>query len=411
MPSNSNEFKELSVDHNVIVSKIRDRIKKDKWEFILSDLPDQSVLVGGYIRDIVLNKENPNPDIDIVVPNNSLKVGQDLAKKFSGRYLILDQERNIVRIIFKKFVVDIASQTNKLLIDDLKKRDFTINSISFSFDSKELIDPTQGITDLKKSILRSFDNQNLLQDPLRILRCFRFVSEFNFTIEPTLLQSIEEYKFALKTVSVERIQYELKRIVSGKNALKAISYIFKLKIFEWIESCKTNSLEFLLLVNYEMFSEKEIQQYFPIFYLREMLPGSLIEYFKFSKSDANSINSLRRWSNKLKKNSIEKFTESERFQLHKELENILPAFILYLPHQYHDDWLSRWRNKKDKLFHPRNFINGDTLKNKVGIKDGPLLGSLLNYLSMEYAYERLNNNDEAIDKAKQWFQQNAPKCD
>ena len=160
-----------------------------------------------------------------------------------------------------------------------------------------------------------------------------------------------------------------------------------------------------------MFTEKEIQEYLPIFYLREMLPGSLIEYFKFSKSDASSINSLRGWSNKLKENSIEKFTEGERFQLHKELEDILPAFIIYLPHQYHDDWLSRWRNKKDKLFHPRNFINGNQLKTIVGIEDGPMLGDLLNYLSREFAYERLNNFDEAIYKAKGWFQQNAPKCD
>ena len=90
---------------------------------------------------------------------------------------------------------------------------------------------------------------------------------------------------------------------------------------------------------------------------------------------------------------------------------ILPAFILYLPENFHKEWLKRWRNKKDKLFHPRNFINGNQLKTIVGIEDGPLLGDLLNYLSREFAYERLNNFDEAIYKAKGWFQQNAPKCD
>ena len=55
--------------------------------------------------------------------------------------------------------------------------------------------------------------------------------------------------------------------------------------------------------------------------------------------------------------------------------------------------------------------NGDEIKQNLKIKDGPLLGELLQYLSKEHAYKRLNNFDEAIYKAKQWFEQNAPKCD
>ena len=89
----------------------------------------------------------------------------------------------------------------------------------------------------------------------------------------------------------------------------------------------------------------------------------------------------------------------------------MPAFILYLPNSHQSEWLKRWRNKKDKLFHPRNYLNGNELKNIIDIEDGPLLGDLQYYLSMEFAYERLNNFDEAIYKAKEWFQQNAPKYD
>ena len=159
------------------------------------------------------------------------------------------------------------------------------------------------------------------------------------------------------------------------------------------------------------FFQDEIYKFFPIAYLKELLNEPVITKFKFSKSDTLAINSLRRWSEKLKEKSIIKFSEIERFQLHKDLEMILPAFILYLPKNFHKEWLKRWRNKKDKLFHPRNYINGNQLKNIVGIEDGPLLGDLLNYLSREFAYERLNNFDEAIYKAKGWFQQNAPKCD
>ena len=402
----------LCIKNSLIVSKLSDEIKNyQNLEVILSQLPSGSILVGGYIRDLILDRLSPYPDIDIVIPNNSLEIGKNIAEKFSGKFLILDQNRNIGRIIFKNFTLDIANQTNELLVEDLKSRDFTINSIGFSIKHGKLIDPANGIDDLNNSLLRSLRSENLLYDPLRMLRCFRFVSELNFFIEPQILEFIQLNKFQLKTVSVERIQYELKKIVQGEEALKTVKFLNKIKIFDWIQEYENNPSNTLLFENFDNFLQDEIDKFFPIAYLKELLREPVITKFKFSKSDTLAINSLRKWSAKLKKKSILNFTEIERFDLHKELEIILPAFIVYLPKKFHREWLKRWRNKKDKLFHPRNYINGNQLKNIVGIDDGPLLGDLLNYLSREFAYERLNNFDEAIYKAKRWFQQNAPKCD
>jgi len=404
--------KNYSMNHSLIISKIKNKIKNyQNLETILSELPYGSILVGGYVRDLILERLSPYPDIDVVIPNNSLEIGKNIAKKFSGKFLILDQNRNIVRIIFSNFTIDIANQTHQLLSEDLKSRDFTINSIGFSFYDEKLIDPANGIYDLNNSLLRSFRSENLLDDPLRILRCFRFVSELNFYIEPNIIEFIELNKFHLKTVSVERIQYELKKIVQGKEALKTVEFLNKIKIFDWIQSYENNYSNNLLFINFDNFLKDEIDKFFPIAYLKELLQEPVISKFKFSKSDTYAINSLRRWIDKLKEKSIFNFTEIERFDMHKDLEMILPAFILYLPKKFHKEWLKRWRNKKDKLFHPRNYINGDQLKKIVGIEDGPLLGDLLNYLSREFAYERLNDFDEAIYKAKEWFQQNAPKCD
>ncbi len=400
------------VQHSLIVSKLKDKIKNyQNLEIILSELPKGSILVGGFIRDLILDRLSLYPDIDIVIPNNSLDIGKNIAEKFSGKFLILDQDRNIVRIIFRNFTVDIASQTHELLAEDLKSRDFTINSVGFSFNNEKLIDPAHGICDINDSLLRSLRYKNLLDDPLRILRCFRFVSELNFHIEPRILEFIKLNKFRLKTVSPERIQYELKRIVQGKEALKTVESLNEIRIFDWAQSYENNHSNKLLHINFDNFLQDEIDQFFPIAYLKELLKEPVLTKFKFSKSNTFAINSLRRWSEKLKEQSIMHFTEIERFELHKDLEMILPAFILYLPENLHEEWLKRWRNKKDKLFHPRNFINGNQLKTIVGIEDGPLLGDLLNYLSREFAYERLNNFDEAIYKAKGWFQQNAPKCD
>ena len=113
----------------------------------------------------------------------------------------------------------------------------------------------------------------------------------------------------------------------------------------------------------------------------------------------------------MKNKNTAHLNELDRFKLHQELEMFLPSFIFYLPQNLRLHWLKRWRNKEDKLFHPSNLLNGDEIKKHLQIKDGPLLGELLEYLSKELAYERLNNFDEAIYKAKQWIEQNAPKCD
>ena len=128
-------------------------------------------------------------------------------------------------------------------------------------------------------------------------------------------------------------------------------------------------------------------------------------------SEISKIRVLRKWIFLLKIKTIYELNEKERFDLHQELETILPSFILFLPKIFFIEWLARWRDKDDKLFHPSNLINGDFAKKYLKIQEGPLLGKLINYLSRELAFNRLDNFDEAIYKGKQWIQQNAPKCD
>ena len=140
---NSFSNKNFSMSHPLIISKIKNKIKSfQNLETILFGLPNGSILVGGFIRDLILDRLSLYPDIDIVIPNNSREIGQNIAEKFSGKFLILDQDRNIVRIIFRNFTVDIANQTHELLEEDLKSRDFTINSVGFSFNTKSFINRT-----------------------------------------------------------------------------------------------------------------------------------------------------------------------------------------------------------------------------------------------------------------------------
>ena len=182
----------ILTDHTLIIDELETSIKFHNWNFILSFLPKGSYLVGGYIRDIILGRVNEEIDIDIVVPFNALQIGKKISNHFESKFIILDDKREVVRIFLNHISIDIANQVSSTIEGDLSSRDFSINSIAFLFDQKCLFDPLDGLKDLKISLLRTQSEINLQNDPLRILRCFRFVSELNFKIDPKLINLIEK---------------------------------------------------------------------------------------------------------------------------------------------------------------------------------------------------------------------------
>jgi len=401
----------IITDHTLIIDELETSIKFHNLDLILGFLPKGSYLVGGYIRDIILGRKTEKLDVDIVVPLNAIEIGKKIADNIGSKFIILDKKREVVRIILNNIYIDIANQVSATIEGDLCSRDFSINSIAFLFDKKCLVDPLNGLKDLEVSLLRTHSENNLLNDPLRILRCFRFVSELNFKVDLNLITFIKKNKGKLYLVANERINNEIQKIVHGANALDAVLLIKKLNIFA-IDNLSEDSF-FLDLekINYEDFNQEEKEKFLPSFFIAQILNVISLEKLKFSKAEITKTKLLRKWHLLLEKKNIARLTESDRFALHKELEMFLPSFIFYLPENLRLDWLLRWRDNDDKLFHPSNLLNGDVIKKNFKIKDGPLLGELLYYLSKELAYKRLNNFDEAIYKAKLWIEQNAPKCD
>ncbi|MBO8243015.1 CCA tRNA nucleotidyltransferase [Prochlorococcus marinus XMU1411] len=401
----------MLTDHTLIINELETSIKFHNVNHILGFLPKGSYLVGGYIRDIILGREPEKVDVDIVVPLNAIEIGKKIADNIGSKFLILDEKREVVRIIFNHISIDIANQISSTIERDLTSRDFSINSIAFLFDKKLLFDPLNGIKDLEFSLLRTYSEINLLNDPLRILRCFRFVSELNFKIDLKLIDFIKKTKEKLHLVAKERINYEIQKIVNGEHALEALILVKRFNIFGSDNFYKNSFFLDLQKINYKELNKIEKEKFLPIFFIAQILDEVSLEKFKFSKSEIAKTKLLRKWHFLLIEKNISQLTESDRFALHKELEMFLPSFIFYLPQNLRLDWLNRWRDKDDKLFHPSNLLNGDIIKKNLKIKDGPILGDLLEYLSKELAFKRLNNFDEAIYKAKQWIEQNAPKCD
>ena len=221
----------IYTDHTLIIEELETSIKIHNLNFILGFLPKGSYLVGGYIRDIILGRDTEKVDVDIVVPSNAIEIGKKIADDIGSKFIILDKKREVIRIILNHIYVDIANRVSTTIEGDLCSRDFSINSIAFLFDKRCLFDPLNGLKDLEISLLRTHSEKNLLNDPLRILRCFRFVSELHFKIDLNLITFIKKNKGKIYLVAKERINYEIQKIVNGANSLEAIMLIKEINIF------------------------------------------------------------------------------------------------------------------------------------------------------------------------------------
>ena len=273
----------IITDHTLIIDELEKSIKFHNWNSILAFLPKGSYLVGGYIRDIILRRETELVDVDIVVPFNAIEVGQKIAANIGSKFIILDKKREVIRIIFNHIYIDIANQVSSTIEGDLTSRDFSINSIAYLFDEKCLFDPLNGLKDLQLSIIRTHSDMNLLSDPLRILRCFRFVSELNFKIDLNLITFIKKNKGQLFLVAKERINYEIQKIVKGVNALDAIMLIKKINIFGPDNLYKESFFLDLEKINYAELNQEEKEKFLPLFFIAQMLDEASLQNLNLVK--------------------------------------------------------------------------------------------------------------------------------
>ena len=203
-------------------------------------------LVGGVLRDLILAREKANPDFDFAVKNRAISFGRSLAYKLKAGFVVLDKEHGACRIVkkigVKTYTFDFSDFRGKGLEEDLRKRDFTINSIALElekvFGSKDLssvwIDSYGAKQDLKRKVIRLVNKKSFREDPLRILRAFSFASRLGFAIDKETLILAKSGKAKLAKVSFERIRDELFKIFDSDKAYACLVTLDKLKILEVI---------------------------------------------------------------------------------------------------------------------------------------------------------------------------------
>ena len=189
-------------------------------DFILKELKE-GFLVGGSVRDFLRGKENTDRDITIKSAENFAK---KIAEKFDATFITLDNENKIYRVALKDKTnyLDISELQGESIEEDLKRRDFTINAIAYDLSSDKFIDVTGGLNDLKNGVLQSIREGNFQDDPLRILRAFRFYALTGFEFTPELNAAIKKYLPLALNPAKERIAYEIMKLFGGKYADKAL---------------------------------------------------------------------------------------------------------------------------------------------------------------------------------------------
>ncbi len=182
-------------------------------------------LVGGTIRDILLGTE-PD-DFDFAVYGSGILFSRRVAKALNGSFVLLSKEDDEARVVIDGINYDFIGFKN--IVDDLSRRDFTINAMALDLDSFEFLDPFKGLQDIKHRTIRLTSESVLKDDPLRILRAFRFALELDFKIEKDFFRKASTV--SLKKIAAERIGYEFMRIIACANSEKYIKKMNELGIF------------------------------------------------------------------------------------------------------------------------------------------------------------------------------------
>ena len=223
---------------------------------IIDQLGVDGYVVGGYVRDIFL--ERPSNDIDVVVVSENpsdweegcgIKVARALAKSIGRRaHLSVFKSFGTAQVKFrdegKEFEIEFVGARkesyshdsrkpiveNGTLEDDQNRRDFTINAMAICLNGSrfgELVDPFNGLADLEDGIIATplEPGVTFSDDPLRMMRCIRFATQLNFQIEPETFEALERMADRIGIVSAERIEVELNIIMMAPHPSIGLEYM------------------------------------------------------------------------------------------------------------------------------------------------------------------------------------------
>ena len=225
---------------------------------VISKLSDETqinaFLVGGCVRDLMLNPLAESIDVDIMVEGDGIDFAEKLAKRIDVPKIVPFKKFATAKIPFKEYEIEVASarlekydeysrSPSEVVMsnieDDLLRRDFTINAMAVSLNKEnfgEFFDPFNGMEDLSNKILRTplDSDRTFSDDPLRMMRAAYFASKLSLAIDPSCLESIKHNAERITIVSQERKTNELLKILGTKKPSIGLNILQEAGLMEFV---------------------------------------------------------------------------------------------------------------------------------------------------------------------------------
>ncbi|MDJ0662825.1 MAG: CCA tRNA nucleotidyltransferase [Crocosphaera sp.] len=409
-------------------------LSPDILPFDLELLPPTAYLVGGSVRDFLLNAERDYLDLDFVLPELVIETAKKIANKYNAGFVVLDAERKIARVVFEEGTVDFAQQEGETIEKDLRRRDFTINAIAYNFHQQKLIDPLNGLEDLQTKTIKMIRVENLQDDPLRLLRAYRQAAQLNFIIEAKTRKKIAQLSSLITKVAAERVQTELNYLLKISRGSKWLIAIEKDGLLKYCFSAiDHNNLKLLksidetieLLLNW--LNKDEFNRLFKVNKNQDIYDSLLVQrsrltclvsnntevakkeliHLKYSNQDIKAVINVLKSLNALE-TKYNNLNLRELYFFFLELGDYFPIFALVsLAKNINNDLILNliyhYLDPQSKLAHPIPLITGHDLINQLNIKPSPQLGQLLTEVIIAQVEGKVSTKQEALKFAQDYI--------
>jgi tRNA nucleotidyltransferase (CCA-adding enzyme) len=385
-------------DPNLILPEVQTLISNIASQATELNMP--CYLVGGVVRDLLLNLPTHDSDIDFVFEGDAIQLGNALVKKHGGKLTAHQKFHTAIWHLPSTFNLQLSTLdlitarkesynhagalptvTPSTIQDDLRRRDFPINSMAIRLDGEhfgQLLDPLNGEADLENKIIRVLPDKSFIDDPTRIFRAIRYETRYSFNLQPETLNLINSESLSvLSKLSGERIRNELDLILDEETASEIILRVAKLGILEYIHKSipefKQDYSEYL-----DMDSRLDIPA-------DRRTMGYMLWFMELSEEEVFSICNRLDFSNELTlavwsaaqlKRSLPHLVDSKPSVWAYALEK-LPLLSIYAVYLVSGEdsllsYISIWR-------HVKAHTTGDDLKSR-GLMPGPQFREILSQL-------------------------------
>ena len=314
---------------NLEIKKVEEKIAE---AIIGSEFEKHVFLVGGIIRDELLNRLNNDMDIVVDLPNGGIRLAKFLHKKKISSYPVIFERFGTSMIIIDHHNVELVMTRKEFyfnnsrkpevevgsLEDDAIRRDFTINALYRRVNDNKILDLTgKGISDLQNKLLRTTNDPVLVftEDPLRMMRAVRFAAQLDFRIDDSAWDAILQEHQKLQNISSERIRDELQKIILSPNPTLGFQLLKKTKLLSQIIQplSMLDEVSWNNLINKLSYAPKKID--FRLALICSAIQNydyiKILHDLRFSKIEQKKIKSLLENSKILNSDAWKEFSDAD----------------------------------------------------------------------------------------------------